>query len=214
MANELWHLRSGYAGGTLDPATVDADPIVQFRTWFDEAVATGASDPNAMTLATIDAGGRPSARIVLLKEVDPRGFVFFTSYSSRKAAALAANPAAALVFYWGSLHRQVRVEGVVAPIASAESDAYFAVRPRESNLSAMSSPQSQPIAAREELEARVVATTAAWEGKDLVRPETWGGYRLVPDALEFWQGQPNRLHDRVRYERDSDGSWSRVRLAP
>jgi pyridoxamine 5'-phosphate oxidase len=214
MSNELWNLRRRYAGGALDPATVDPDPIAQFRVWFDEAVASGMPDPNAMTLATIDADGRPSARIVLLKEVDARGFVFFTSYGSRKAAALAAEPRAALVFFWWSQHRQVRIEGAIAPVASAESDEYFASRPRESNLSAMSSPQSQPIADRAELEARVAATTAAWDGKELVRPDTWGGYRLAPDAVELWQGQPDRLHDRVLYRRDADGAWSRVRLAP
>mgnify|MGYP001563248254 CR=1 FL=1 len=214
MANELWDLRMHYAGADLDVATVHPDPIAQFQIWFDAAVATGMPDPNAMTLATIDPDGRPSARVVLLKGVDARGFVFFTNYTSRKAAALAAHPWASLVFYWGPLHRQVRVEGRVEPVPSDESDAYFASRPRASNLGAMSSPQSQPVADRAELEARVAATTAAWDGKALVRPSTWGGYLVVPDAIELWQGQVDRLHDRVLYARGAGGSWTRGRLAP
>jgi pyridoxamine 5'-phosphate oxidase len=213
MSNELWKLGEQYAGEPLDPDTIDPDPIAQFRTWFAAAVATKLPNVNAMTLATIDDRDRPAARIVLLKDVDARGFTFFTNYDSRKGADLAHRPFAALVLYWEALHRQIRIEGSVERVDAEASDAYFAVRPRGSQLGAIASPQSQPIASRALLEERVAAVAAGAGDAAPARPAYWGGYRVIPDLLEFWQGQPSRLHDRVRYRRAGD-SWVRDRLAP
>ncbi|HEY4057306.1 MAG TPA: pyridoxamine 5'-phosphate oxidase [Kofleriaceae bacterium] len=213
MAKDMWQLREEYTGRALDPADCDADPIVQFRTWFAEAAAAKLPDVNAMTLATVDDRGRPSARIVLLKEVDERGFVFYTNYDSRKGQQLAAQPYAALVFFWEPMHRQIRVEGTVERVTPAESDAYFASRPRGSQLGAIASPQSQPLENRTILAERVAALDATLADATPPRPEHWGGYRVIPDLVELWQGQPSRLHDRVVYRRSST-SWTRERLAP
>jgi pyridoxamine 5'-phosphate oxidase len=213
MSKDLWRLGEQYAGTPLDPADCDADPIVEFRRWFQAAVAAQLPTVNAMTLATVDRRGRPAARIVLLKEVDDRGFVFYTNYQSRKGDDLAAHPSAALVLFWEPLHRQVRIEGTIERVTAAESDAYFAIRPRGSQLGAIASPQSQPLATRAELEQKVAALTAQLGDADPPRPAHWGGYRVVPDMIELWQGQPSRLHDRVRY-RLIDGRWVRDRLAP
>lgn len=214
MAKDLlWQLGSQYAGAPLDPADCDPDPVVEVRRWLKAAVDAGLSTPNAMTLATVDDRGRPAARIVLLKEVDDRGFTFFTNYQSRKGNDLTVHPYAALVLFWEPLHRQIRIEGVVEKVAPEESDAYFASRPRGSQVGAIASPQSQPIesrAALEELVARVL--TEHGEGV-LPRPPYWGGYRVVPDEIELWQGQASRLHDRVRYRKTVAG-WVRDRLAP
>ena len=213
MGNELWRLGAHYVGAPLDPDTCDPDPMVEVRRWMDQAVASAISTPNAMTLATVGANGRPAARIVLLKEIDATGFSFFTNYDSRKGDDLAANPHAALVLFWEPLHRQIRIEGRVEKVPASESDAYFASRPRGSQLGAIASPQSKPIATRALLEEAVadVATQVA-DGAP-PRPAYWGGYRLVPDLIELWQGQPSRLHDRVRYRKTADG-WVRDRLAP
>jgi len=213
MSESLWHRGAQYAGDRLDPLHCPDDPLALFATWFDAAEAAAVPAVNAMTLATVDADGRPSARVVLLKELDPRGFVFYSHYTSRKGRELDARPHAALVFFWSPLDRQVRVEGTVERVTAAESDAYFAVRPRPSRIGALASPQSEPIPTRTELERRVAAVEATLAGTDPVRPASWGGYRIIPDAVEFWQGQPDRLHDRVLYRRTGD-DWTRVRLAP
>jgi pyridoxamine 5'-phosphate oxidase len=213
MNNDLWRLGAQYEGTPLDPADCDPDPIVEFRRWFQRAVDAQIAQVNAMTLATVDERGRPAARIVLLKDVDDRGFVFFTNYDSRKGKDLAAHPFAALVVFWEPLHRQVRIEGAIARVAAAESDAYFATRPRGSQIGAIASPQSRPIESRWALEQMVAEAERATGGAAPVRPAHWGGYRLVPDMIELWQGQPSRLHDRVRYQRDGE-AWRRDRLAP
>jgi pyridoxamine 5'-phosphate oxidase len=213
MTKDLWRLGAQYEGTPLDVAACDPDPLVEFRRWFQVAVDARIPTVNAMTLATVDERGRPAARIVLLKEVDDRGFVFFTNYTSRKGADLAAHPFAALVAFWEPLHRQVRIEGAVEQVAPADSDAYFASRPRGSQIGAIASPQSRPIASRTALEELVAAAEQATAGGAALRPAHWGGYRVVPDMVELWQGQPSRLHDRVRYRRDG-ASWQRDRLAP
>jgi pyridoxamine 5'-phosphate oxidase len=196
----------------LDGSDLDPEPLRQFERWFGEAREAGVEAPEAMALATATADGSPSLRMVLLKAADPDGFAFYTGYESRKGAELAANPRAALLFYWQPPGRQVRVEGRVERVSAEESGAYFASRPHASRLAAWASPQSRPLADRAELE-RLYEQAAAQFPEDVPLPEHWGGFRLVPDAYEFWQRGANRLHDRVRYERDGDG-WTRVRLAP
>lgn len=193
--------------------SIGADPLAALASWLDDAVAAGAPQPDAMALATADAAGRPSARMVLLKGCDRRGLVFFTSRDSRKGAELAENPRAALVLWWQPLHRQVRVEGAVEPLDEAASFAYFRTRPRASRLAAWASPQSRPVADRATLEDRYAEVEARFPGDDVPLPPFWGGYRVVPDVIELWQGRESRLHDRARFERDGDG-WSRTRLGP
>lgn len=205
-------LRTEYKRGALDEAHADADPIKQFARWFDEARAADVAEPNAMVLATADQTGRPSARVVLLKGVDERGFVFFTNYESRKGVELAANPQAALLFFWPELERQVRIEGPVERVAERESDEYFRSRPLASRIGAWASPQSRVIASRAWLMARA-AEMGLRHGTNPSRPPFWGGYRVLPQAVEFWQGRPSRLHDRLRYTR-AEGGWMRERLAP
>ena len=200
-------------GAGLREADVDPDPIVQFQRWFADARATGDPLPEAMTLATATRTGVPSARMVLLKGVDARGFVFFTNHESQKGRDLADNPRAILVFYWGKLGRQVRVSGTVSRVTSAESDAYFRNRPLESRLSAAASPQSAVIPSRDVLEARVEELRRQYDG-DVPRPAFWGGYRVAPESIEFWLHRENRLHDRLRYTRQPGGRWRVERLAP
>lgn len=203
-------LRHEYQGAPLNESDVLADPLLQFRRWFDEALRAEVPLANAMTLATV-SDGQPSARIVLLKDLDGGGFVFYTNYQSRKGRELAANTRAALLFHWNELERQVRIEGTVQPVTAAESDAYFDIRPLGSRHAAIASPQSQPVASRAALEQRFAA--AARQGEHPPRPAHWGGYRLLPQCLEFWQGRANRLHDRLLYTRDGN-HWPLSRLAP
>ena len=195
----------------LDEAEVDADPLRQFAAWFEEAGSADVRAPEAMALATAAADGRPSVRMVLLKGFDERGFVFFTGYESRKGEELTANPRAALLFYWDPLGRQVRIEGPVERVAEAESDAYFASRPRGAQISASVSPQSRVVESRASLEALAAELEA--RGGELPRPASWGGFRLAPETYEFWQHRANRLHDRLRYSRNGVG-WTIERLGP
>jgi pyridoxamine 5'-phosphate oxidase len=198
----------------LDEATVDRDPIKLFRNWFAAAVASGSRLPESMTLATATSNGKPSARVVLLKNVDANGFVFYTNYRSAKAQQLDENPQAALVFYWVGLDRQVRVEGRVERVSAAESDEYFRTRPRESQLGALASPQSEVIESREVLEGSLRALEEEYRDREVPRPAHWGGYRLKPERIEFWENRPGRLHDRIAYDRQTDDSWTIKRLAP
>jgi pyridoxamine 5'-phosphate oxidase len=204
-------LRREYLGQPLSEHESDADPFAQFTRWFEQ-VRTLEADPTAMVVATADHDGRPSSRMCLLKGVDERGFVFYTNYRSRKGRDIGQTRFASLLFYWISLERQIRIDGGVNAVSDAESDAYFGSRPLESRWSAVASPQSEVVDSREDLEARVAAVRAQY-GEQVPRPAWWGGYRVVPTMFEFWQGRPNRLHDRLRYAKRGDG-WVRERLAP
>ncbi|HZL37333.1 MAG TPA: pyridoxamine 5'-phosphate oxidase [Tepidisphaeraceae bacterium] len=207
-------LRIDYKQRTLSEADVDADPILQFVRWLNEAIAAGANEPNAMTLASVSADGSPSARIVLLKRVDARGFAFFTNYLSRKGRELDADPRAALAFFWPELERQVRVEGRIERTSEAESDEYFNQRPLKSRIGAAASPQSETIASREILESLERAVAQRYPNGEVPRPRHWGGYCLRPTKVEFWQGRSSRLHDRIEYFLDDAGQWRRRRSAP
>lgn len=200
--------------GPLDPGDLAADPLRQLRRWLEAAVDSGAASPNAMLLATVDAAGQPQARYVLLRGLDDRGLVFYTNYASSKGRDLDAHPHAALTFGWLEVHRQVRITGRVDRVAAAESDAYFASRPRPTQIGSWASDQSAPIADRPALLDRVAATERRFAGGPVPRPPHWGGYRLAPEVVEFWQGQPDRLHDRLRYRRDAAGAWTIERLSP
>ncbi len=206
-------LRLDYARGMLDESDVDPDPIGQFIVWLDQAIAAKAREPTGMTVATIDADGTPSARIALLKNIDQRGFVFFTSYDSRKGRAIAANAKVALVFWWPELERQARIEGVAAKVDTGETEIYFASRPRTSQLGAWASPQSSPVRDRDELDKRYANVSAQFSDGAIPPPPSWGGYRVTPSRIELWQGRPSRMHDRIVYERHGTG-WRTSRLAP
>jgi pyridoxamine 5'-phosphate oxidase len=213
MDNDIAALRKSYERAELDETSTQADPLAQFSRWFSEALNSQLPEPNAMTLATVGENGRPSTRVVLIKAFDAGGITWYTNYESRKGRELAANPFAALQFHWAELERVVRIEGRVEKTSAAESDEYFASRPLDSRIGAWASPQSQVIESRGVLMANV-ARCAAKFMLHPPRPPHWGGFRLVPDAWEFWQGRKSRLHDRLRYRRLDDGTWLRERLAP
>jgi pyridoxamine 5'-phosphate oxidase len=209
----LADLRKNYMQGGLTEEDAGDDPMALFERWFLNAVEAGLPEPNAMTLATATPDGRPSARVVLLKDLEPDGFVFFTNYNSRKGIELEANPFAAIVFLWHELERQVRIEGFVEKVSAEVSDSYFAQRPKLSRLGAWASAQSQVISGRAELEREQAQLMEKYPGDTVPRPEVWGGYRLLPEVIEFWQGRPNRLHDRIRF-RATEEDWIKERLSP
>jgi pyridoxamine 5'-phosphate oxidase len=206
-------IRKEHGRFRLTEADLDPDPLVQFQAWYDAAAESGSAETNAMALATATPEGRPSVRMVLLRGIDERGFTFFTNYESRKASEIEANPYAALVFFWHELERQVRIEGRVERVSDLESDDYFRSRPKGARLGAWASPQSRVVAGREILDA-LYENLEQQHPDDVPRPPNWGGYRVLPDALEFWQGRTNRLHDRLRYTQAAEGVWLIERLAP
>jgi pyridoxamine 5'-phosphate oxidase len=212
--SSIAQLRRDYEGhGLLESDALD-DPVDMFSRWFEQAKEAGVYEPNAMTLATASSGGEPASRIVLLKGFDANGFVFFTNYESDKAGHLRDNPRASLTFYWDRLHRQVRIAGAVAQVSREETEAYFHSRPRGSQLGAWVSSQSRVISDRGELDRRYAELEARYEGQQVPVPPHWGGYRVTPESIEFWQGRTSRLHDRLRYRRPAKGSWTMERLAP
>ena len=210
---DLAALRAEYAREGLDEADAGSDPVALFARWLDDAVAAGIHEPNSMALATADASGRPSVRIVLLKGFDEAGAVFYTNYDSLKGRELSVNPWASAVLLWHELQRQVRIDGRVARVDPAQSDAYFGSRPRGAQIGAVASQQSRTIQDRVQLEAQVADAERTFDGREVERPEQWGGFRIALDVLEFWQGRPNRVHDRIRFTRAGD-AWTRERLQP
>lgn len=213
ISHQIAQMRHEYISRPFNEDRVAGDPITQFRQWFDQAVESEQPDPEAMTLSTATPDGRVTARIVLLKGCDDRGFVFFTNYESRKSREIMSNPRAALTFYWHALHRQVRIEGIVERVSVEESEAYFQTRPRGSQIGAWASPQSEEIATREELERRVAEIEERFRDRPVSCPPFWGGFRVRPERIEFWQGRESRLHDRILYSL-RDGHWRVSRLAP
>ena len=213
MDHNIAKLRQDYNFTGLHEADLDPNPLKQFRLWFDEALSANVIEPNAMLLSTV-SNGRPSARIVLLKDLDQTGFTFFTNYESKKASEMETDPYVALTFFWKELERQVRIEGKVEKTTDAESSEYFSVRPRGSQIGAWASAQSQQLENREELENRTKLLEEQFAGTDVPRPPHWGGYRVIPHYFEFWQGRPSRLHDRLVYQQTVEGSWEIERLYP
>ncbi len=214
ISTDLASIRKEYRLQSLSEEDVDANPIKQFEKWFQQALASGIEEPNAMTLATSTTVGKPSARIVLLKKIKENGFVFFTNYESKKGKQMLDNPFACLVFLWKELERQIRIEGEIKKISDEESDEYFASRPLESRIGAWSSPQSQVIENRKVLEKNVAYFTNKYQSQNIPRPPHWGGYILIPTLIEFWQGGAGRLHDRLQYSSDAANPWTINRLAP
>lgn len=210
---DIEHIRRDFAKEELNESTIAENPIRQFATWFEQALSVDLLDPNAMTLSTVNKEGVPSSRIVLLKGVDEHGFRFYTNYKSRKGTELAENPNAALCFYWAALERQVRIEGKVQKLSRDQSEIYFHKRPRLSQLGAWASQQSSKVASRQELESQFEEVKERFEGDEVPLPDFWGGYRLIPDRIEFWQGRRGRLHDRICYKRKND-DWEVFRLSP
>lgn len=213
MNTTIADIRKDYSLHVLDENSIEADAILQFTRWWKEAVASEIAEVNAITLATVNSEGQPSARIVLLKDFDERGFVFFTNYNSNKGNELAANAKAAILFFWKEIERQVRIEGIVEKTTAAESDAYFLSRPEGSRIGAWASPQSKVIASRDIIEENEARYKEEFKNS-IPRPPHWGGYRVMPFKIEFWQGRSNRLHDRILYTKNPDGSWKVERLAP
>ena len=214
ITNFLQHQRSHYDAGELTRANLSIDPVEQFKAWFNDAIAANAMEANAMNIATVNDSGQPSNRIVLLKGVDENGFVFFTNYKSRKAKEIQNHPLAAITFFWPEVHRQVRIEGSLKKVSEKESDEYFKSRPRQSQLGALASAQSEVIESRDILEQRLAGLEKQYPGDNIPRPAHWGGYVLTPNRVEFWQGRPNRLHDRFQYSLQKDRSWQIDRLSP
>lgn len=212
--DDIAAIRKEYKLQSLDEQNVAPDPFKQFNIWWKEAVDSNIYEVNAMTLATADITGKPSARIVLLKGITDKGFLFFTNYESHKGKELSKNPQACLVFFWKELERQVRIEGLIEKVAAAESDEYFNSRPEGSKIGAWASPQSSVIESREILESKVILTEQKFAGKEIQRPAHWGGYILKPSLIEFWQGRPSRLHDRLQYSAQKNNDWKIERLAP
>ena len=214
MDRTVADLRKDYTLQELNETEVDPNPVIQFQKWFDQVCSVDIPEPNAMTVATVSSEGKPSARMVLLKDYDGRGFVFYTNYNSRKGQELIANPHAALVFWWAQLERQVRITGSVEKISAQESDEYFHSRPFNSRLGAWTSNQSEIVSSRQTLEQRLQQLQAKYKDLEVPRPPHWGGFRVIPAEIEFWQGRSSRLHDRLLYSKNNDSTWKIERLSP